>query len=98
MMVCKYCENRNAGLYNTSTLLSRTYECTNEPFQKTEIQLYSGHNALLSADFFFKNYRDYRVIPINYCPMCGRKLRENNNMIDVYEEAEEEEEEEDEDE
>lgn len=94
MMVCKYCNSHDVRPYNTSTLLSRTYECTNESFQKTEIQLYSGHNALLSADFFFKDYRDYRVIPINYCPMCGRKLRENDNMIDAYEEEEEEEEDE----
>ena len=97
MMVCKYCKHRDIRPYNTSILLSYTYGSTSEPFQKTEIQLYSGNNALLSADFLFKNYRDYRVIPINYCPMCGRKLRENNNMIDAYEE-EEEEEEEDEDE
>ena len=94
MMVCKYCNSRNAKSYNTSTLLNRTYESTIDPFQKTEIQLHLGHNALLSTDFLFKNYRDYHIIPINYCPMCGRKLRENNNMIDIYEEEEEEEEDE----
>lgn len=93
MMVCKYCENRNIRPYNTSTLFNRTYESTNEPLQRTEIQLHLGHNASLSADFLFKNYRDYRAIPINYCPMCGRKLRENNNMIDAYEEEEEDEDE-----
>lgn len=93
MMVCKYCESNNVKSYNISTLFNRTYESTDEPFQKTEIQLHLGHNALLSADFLFKNYRDYRAIPINYCPMCGRKLRENNNMIDAYEEEEEEEDE-----
>ena len=91
MMVCKYCNSHNVRPYNTSTLFSRTYESTNKPFQKTEIQLYSGHNALLSADFLFKNYRDYRVIPINCCPMCGRMLRDNNNMINAYEEEDEEE-------
>lgn len=92
MMVCKYCNSRNVRQYNTSVLFNYTYESTSEPLQKTEIQLRLGYNASLSTDFLFKNYRDHRFIPINYCPMCGRKLRENNDMIDAYEEEEEEDE------
>ena len=79
MTVCKYCEG--SGLDKNSSLFNRSYSNTDGTIRWTRILLYSGHNASLETKFLFKKYEENNIIPINYCPMCGRKLREDSNMI-----------------
>lgn len=90
MMVCKYCES--TGLEENSNLFNHSYLNTDGVTHWTEILLYSGYNASLETKFLFKNFEENNSIPINYCPMCGRKLREDNNMISSYYFEEEEDE------
>ena len=41
----------------------------------------SPGNHIISGNLPILNYEENNTIPINYCPMCGRKLREDSNMI-----------------
>ena len=82
MTVCKYCEG--SGLDKNSSLFNHAYSSTDRTIFWTRILLYSGHNASLETKFLFKDFEENNTIPINYCPMCGRKLREDNNMISSY--------------
>lgn len=79
MMVCKYCES--AELDKNSVLLNHAYTNTGGIYHQTRVLLYPGYNAVLKTKFIFNNYDENNTIPINYCPMCGRKLREDRNMI-----------------
>lgn len=82
MMVCKYCESAN--LDKNATMLNHAYSNTDRVNHWTRISLYSGYNATLETKFVFEDYEENNTIPINYYPMCGRKLREDNNMISSY--------------
>lgn len=79
MMVCKYCES--AELDKNTTMLNHAYSNTDGIIHWTRISLYSGYNASLKTKFVFNDYNEDNNIPINYCPMCGRKLRGDSNMI-----------------
>ena len=79
MTVCKYCEGQ--GLDENSILFNHGYSSTDGTTHWTRVLLYSGYNASLETKFLFKDFEENNTIPINYCPMCGRKLREDNNMI-----------------
>ena len=95
-MVCKYCEGPE--LDKNNAMFNHAYSNTDRIFRWTKISLYSGHNAALKTKFLFKDYEEDNTIPINYCPMCGRKLREDNNMISSYYFGEDEDEDEEKDE
>lgn len=82
MTVCKYCEG--SELDKNSVLLNHAYTNTDGVIHWTRISLYSGYNASLETKFVFNDYNEGNNIPINYCPMCGRKLREDSNMISSY--------------
>ena len=81
MMVCKYCESTE--LDKNSVLFNHAYMNTNG-LHWTRVSLYPGYNAVLKTKFVFSDYGENNSIPINYCPMCGRKLREDRNMISSY--------------
>ncbi len=66
------------------TMFNHAYTNTDGSHHWTRVSLYSGYNAVLKTKFVFNGYDENNSIPINYCPMCGRKLREDRNMISSY--------------
>ena len=64
-MSCKYCEKEKNERYNLDIL--------NKDFGQNYIL------ALIEKDgLYIEDYYDDAKVEINYCPMCGRKLVEDN--------------------
>ena len=38
-----------------------------------------GLNIYFNQGNMYENYSDSTIIPINFCPMCGRKLNEGDD-------------------
>lgn len=83
---CKFCSNKFELWIDNVTFLF-----DNIDFSKKRRDCYCGISAIIS-DYGTINIRaiseTYETwvedieIPINYCPMCGRKLREEVDLID----------------
>lgn len=70
---CKYCTGDSVELIDTRTKLSLKTEMT---IPGVEVFIDGGELTVYAvADIYEPNYQEESV-PINFCPMCGRKLRE----------------------
>lgn len=65
---CKLCENESAiecdDFYKTRVFLDKVH-CNMHIFQNDRVEHLTGHRELMA------------IIPINNCPLCGRKLKED---------------------
>lgn len=76
-MSCKYCE-KNSNLVTIKEHFVDSF-LNNDFFLKMTMLTFHDGDALISSEFYSDNEEKYGCTvntKINYCPFCGRKLKE----------------------
>lgn len=72
--MCEYCEKGYENTYISSRTLAidgKTYKGLDMVITDRELWIFTVANSMRNSDIY--GYCE-KNIPINYCPMCGRKL------------------------
>ena len=71
MMECEYCNRQHKMIARTSSVVNRLED--NESCAEVELNIEDDY---INLNLQNANSSLYQTIDINFCPMCGRKLKE----------------------
>ena len=81
--MCKYCEiyEKSESWEQNKNLLYKSLNLNKSPFMDIEVYISQGNKLIMYADH--GNTCDSRFVvekTIKYCPMCGRKLKADEEV------------------